>query len=379
MTATAQMSELGGISDQERLDRLRLCRSERVGPITFLNLMKRAGNASAALEALPALARRGGLKRGIKICPRDQAEQEIEQLAAIGGRMVTLGEAAYPRPLAAIADPPPVLSVLGRGAVLDDDAVAIVGARNASASGGRFARGLASDLGAGGLTVVSGMARGIDTEAHIGSVESGTVAVLAGGVDNIYPPENQDLYARIAQAGVVVSEQPFGLAPQGRHFPRRNRIISGLSLGVVVVEASLRSGSLITARLAGEQGRDVFAVPGSPLDPRHRGTNGLIRDGATLIENADDVREALGAPRRTQMRDPEITSFEAQRPRESQRLEATAKQRDTVLSVLGPTPVGVDELVRQCHLTPAEVMVVILELELAGRLARHAGGMISIT
>jgi len=375
----AQASDVYGLSDQERLDRLRLCRSEHVGPITFLNLMRRSGDAGAALDALPDLARRGGLKRGIRLCPRDRAEQELEALENAGGRLITLGEPIYPRPLAAIADPPPVISVLGRAEFLDRDAIAIVGARNASAAGGRFARGLAADLGAGGLAVASGMARGIDTEAHVGSVETGTIAVLAGGVDNIYPPENDALHQRIAEVGAIISEQPFGLAPQGRHFPRRNRIISGLALGVVVVEASLRSGSLITARLAGEQGRDVFAVPGSPLDPRHRGTNRLIRDGAMLTEGADDVRNALGVTPRGRLQDSPSGRFKPSQAADSKSFEATEAQRRSVSAALGPTPVGVDELVRQCHLTPAEVMVVILELELAGRLRRHAGGMISIT
>ena len=372
------MSTKTTLSDAERLDWLRLWRSENVGPITFFELVRGTGSASAALDALPELARRGGLRRKIKITPKDQARQELESLTAAGGRFIALGEPGYSTPLAAIADPPPELSVLGHADLLRKDTVAIVGARNASASGGRFARGLAAELGQANFVISSGMARGIHAQAHLGGIETGTVAVVAGGVDIVYPAENADLYARIVEAGAVVSEQPFGLKPQGRHFPRRNRIISGLALGVVVVEASLRSGTLITARLAGEQGREVFAVPGSPLDPRHRGTNRLIRDGAALTEGVDDVIEVLSALRRDQLDEPrralgggEISSISA-----TDQVSETARQ--CVLDALGPTPVGVDELVRQCHLTPADVMVVVLELELAGRLLRHGGGTVSL-
>jgi DNA processing protein len=372
MTATKTLT------DEERLDWLRLWRSENVGPITFLELLRATGSAGAALGALPDLARRGGLRRKIKIFPKDQARKEMDALIAAGGRFIAIGEPAYPTPLAAIADPPPGISVFGHPDLLARDIVAIVGARNASASGGRFARELAAELGAAKYVVSSGLARGIDSQAHLGSVESGTIAVVAGGVDNIYPAENAELYARIVEAGAVVSEQPFGLKPQGRHFPRRNRIISGLALGVVVVEASLRSGTLITARLAGEQGREVFSVPGSPLDPRHRGTNRLIRDGAALTEGADDVIEVLSTIRRDRLGEPQRTPASGETPRISAENKVSDEARESVLSALGPTPVGVDELVRQCHLTPADVMVVVLELELAGRLQRHGGGAVSL-
>ncbi len=369
------MSDARELSAAERLDWLRLYRSENVGPRTFLDLLRATGSASEALEQLPELARRGGLRRRISICPAAQARDELEGLEAMGGRLIALCEPAYPTPLAAIADPPPVLSVLGNGHLLRRDIVAIVGARNASGLGRRFARGLAAELGEAELVISSGLARGIDSEAHAGALQSGTVAVVAGGIDIVYPAENQDLYENIVELGAVISEQPLGLKPLGRHFPRRNRIVSGLALGVVVVEAGLRSGSLISARLALEQGREVFAVPGSPLDPRSRGSNKLIRQGALLTESAADVIEALAAARRSDLAEP---------PRPvAGRLAAstpapTEAQREAVLSLLGSSPLGVDELVRQCHLTAAEVMILVLELELAGRVRRDSSGSVSL-
>jgi DNA processing protein len=363
----------------ERLDWLRLWRSENVGPRTFRDLLRATGSASAALDRLPELARRGGLGRRIRICPAETAAREAEALEALGARMIALCEPDYPHPLAAIADPPPLISVLGNPHLLARDAVAVVGARNASGIGRRLARGLTAELGAAGLVVVSGLARGIDAEAHLGGLETGTVAVVAGGVDNIYPPENEALRERIVESGAIVSEQPLGMDPQGRHFPRRNRIISGLALGAVVVEAGLRSGSLITARLATEQGREVFAVPGSPLDPRYRGTNGLLRQGAVLTETAGDVLDGLAAMRRKDLAEPVAEPIGE--PVDGVRVvppEPTDQQREAVLAILGPSPLGVDELVRQCHLTPAEVMVMVLELELAGRIVRHSGGTVSL-
>lgn len=289
---------------------------------------------------------------------------------------MALTEPDYPVALAAISDPPPVISVLGHGHVMNRDTVAIVGARNASAVGGRFARELAAELGAEGYTIASGLARGIDTQAHVGALPTGTVAVVAGGVDVIYPPDNAELYRQIAEAGAVISEQPLGMEPRGRHFPRRNRIISGLAFGLVVVEASLRSGSLITARLAGEQGREVFAVPGSPLDPRHRGTNNLIRQGAVLTESARDVVEALRGMTRPKLDEPPIRA-PADMPGGGGG-EISLENRQIVIDLLGPSPVAVDEIIRQCQLTPTEVLTVLLELELAGHLARHSGGAVSI-
>ena len=374
---TAGTNARRALSDAERLDWLRLARSENVGPITFLALLDRFGSAAAVLDALPALARRGGRRRPIKVCSRAAAEREFEALAGLGGRTIALAEPAYPEPLAAIPDPPPVLAVRGRADLLLTDSIAVVGARNASANGLHFAERLAADLGAAGLTVVSGMARGIDARAHAGAVETGTVAVMGGGVDVVYPKENRSLFERLLAEGVVVSEAPLGTVPMGRHFPRRNRIIAGLSRGVVVVEGAARSGSLITARLALEQGREVLAVPGSPLDPRASGPNRLIRQGATLVENAGDVLEALAEGGRsvlgeTRQRWPSEPEFGT--PEED---EAPADARETVAQLLGPSPVPVDMLVRQSRLTPAMVATILLELELAGRLERHPGNRVS--
>ena len=372
------MSTKTTLSDAERLDWLRLWRSENVGPITFFELVRGTGSASAALDALPELARRGGLRRKIKITPERSGQTGIG--IADGG-----GRAIYRAWRTGLFD--------AAGGDCRSSARA-VGAwpRGFAAQGYGGDRRGAQRVGLrrpvrpwpGGGTGASEFrhfvwdARGIDAQAHLGGIETGTVAVVAGGVDIVYPAENADLYARIVEAGAVVSEQPFGLKPQGRHFPRRNRIISGLALGVVVVEASLRSGTLITARLAGEQGREVFAVPGSPLDPRHRGTNRLIRDGAALTEGVDDVIEVLSALRRDQLDEPRRALGGGEIPSISATDQVSETARQCVLDALGPTPVGVDELVRQCHLTPADVMVVVLELELAGRLLRHGGGTVSL-
>src|SRR6266699_6686911 len=280
------------LEPQERLDWLRLCRSESVGPVTFYALLRRFGSAATALDALPRLSR-----TAIAMSRRD-AERELAAIERLGGRLVCWGEPLYPSALAAVEDAPPVLTVLGRPEMLSRlllaPIVAVVGARNASANGRRLARELAAELGRGGLVVISGLARGIDAAAHLGGLETGSVAVVAGGVDVVYPEENRGLYDALARDGAIVAELPLGTEPQARHFPRRNRIISGMALGVVVVEAAARSGSLITARLALEQGRDVFAVPGSPTDPRCRGSNDLLRHGATLTENAEDVLSQLG-------------------------------------------------------------------------------------
>lgn len=378
------------LTDEERLDWLRLWRSEHIGPRAFSDLVRIYGAAGAALERLPELARRGGLRRRVRVCSRADAERERDALAAAGGRFAAVCEPGYPRALAAIDDPPPILAVLGRLPLAENDAVAVVGARNASAAGGRFARGLAADLGAAGYAVVSGLARGIDAQAHLGALDTGTAAVVAGGVDVVYPRENADLYARIVETGAVVSERPFGATPKARHFPRRNRIVSGLCAGVAVVEATPRSGSLITARLAAEQGREVFAVPGSPLDPRHRGANGLIRDGATLIESAEDVIAALNGvrPGRAAPRIPSVAeAFECEEfdpPPNGAPAgagagdthdDAAAAQR-AILEALDAAPIGVDELVRQCHLPASAVMTAVLELELAGRIARRGSGRV---
>jgi DNA processing protein len=366
------------LNPAERLDWLRLIRSENVGPITFYQLLQRFGSAAAALDALPEAARRGGRGRTLKICPRAEAERELAAVDRAGARLVAWGEPHYPAALAAVEDAPPLISVRGKAELLSRRAIAVVGARNASSNGRRFAREVAGDLGRRGLLVVSGLARGIDAAAHQGSLETGTVAVIAGGIDVVYPEENRSLHEAIAEQGVLVAELPVGTMPQARHFPRRNRIISGISLGVLVVEAALKSGSLITARFALEQGREVFSVPGSPLDPRCRGTNDLIRRGATLAEGAEDVLTALEGPLSTPLTKihtpalrPPVTNGNIS---EKELDQASSK----VLEGLGPHPVPVDELVRQCQLSPAIVVTILLELELAGRLERHAGNQVTL-
>ena len=368
------------LNPAERLDWLRLIRTENVGPVTFYQLLRRFGSAAAALEALPSLANRGGRGAPLAVCPRAAAERELAGLDRLGATLLAWGEPDYPAALAETDDAPPLLAVRGNPSLLARRAVALVGARNASANGRRLARDLASELGRHRLAVVSGLARGIDAAAHLGSLPTGTVAVLAGGIDNVYPPENQELYEAIVAQGAVVAEPALGTVPQARHFPRRNRIISGLSLGIVVVEAAARSGSLITARCALDQGREVFAVPGSPLDPRCRGTNDLIRNGATLTESVDDILPQLPgeiaglADHRGAT--PAMPSW-APAPPDSPREPRDSAQAQ-IVERLGPTPVAVDELVRQCHVSPATVVTILLELELAGRLERHPGNQVSL-
>jgi DNA processing protein len=365
------------LNPAERLDWLRLIRSENVGPVTFYQLLSRFGSAEAALAALPEIARRGGRGRALSICPRATAERELQQLHAAGARLVAWGEPDYPAALAALDDAPPLISVKGETKLFARNALAIVGARNASANGRRFARDIALQLGQTGLLIVSGLARGIDGAAHDGSLGTGTVAVVAGGIDQVYPEENRRLHEQIAESGLIVAEMPVGTEPQARHFPRRNRIISGCSLGVLVIEAALRSGSLITARFALEQGREVFAVPGSPLDPRCRGTNDLIRNGAILTETADDIMREL-QPRLSQAlserKREAFSPAESIGPSDSELTQA----RERLVELLSPTPVAVDELVRQCQLSAALVVTILLELELAGRIERHPGNQVSL-
>jgi DNA processing protein len=372
------------LPDAERLAWLRLARTENVGPVTFHQLLRHYGSATAALEALPGLARRGGRAPPLRLASVAQAERELAAHARLDARLIAWGEPDYPARLAALDDAPPLVTVKGDAARLAGPCVALVGARNASVNGRRFTESLARELGAAGFCVVSGLARGIDGAAHHGALETGTVAVVAGGADVIYPPEHARLQAEIGARGTVVAESPLGTEPHARHFPRRNRIISGLSLGVVVVEAAQKSGSLITARYAAEQGREVFAVPGSPLDPRCRGTNGLLRDGAHLVEGVEDVvgvlrsLPGLGAPaNRAASGPPETVESAARSPAESAAggLEAA---RAAVLEMLDPPPVAVDELVRRCHLSPAVLMTALLELELAGRVLRHPGNRVAL-
>lgn len=365
------------LSRDERIDWLRLIRSENVGPITFFALLGHFGTVGEALAGVPGMARRGGNRKAIRICPRADAERECAAVEAAGATLLACGEAGYPPQLAHIADPPPLISVMGNAHLLSRPAVAVVGARNASANGVRFARGLGAQLTEAGFVVVSGLARGIDAAAHQGALSGGTVAVLAGGVDVVYPPENEQLYADIVSSGVAISEMPPGTAPLARHFPRRNRLVSGVSYGVVIVEAAARSGSLITARLALEQDREVFAVPGSPLDPRCRGPNNLLRSGATICESADDVVRVLNPLVQAPLSEPGDGAYAAG-PAAPRGEEELARGQPLILEKLGPSPVEVDELVRQTGLSPATVLTVLLELELAGRLRRQPGNQVHL-
>ena len=396
------------LSDRQRLDWLRLIRSESVGPRTFRSLMNRYGGAAAAIEALPDLAGQAG--RTLRICSRAEAEREIDALHRRGGRFLALGEAAYPPALQAIETAPPLIAVLGRTDVLLRPCVAIVGSRNASAAGVKFTARLARDLGDSGFVVVSGLARGIDTAAHEASLGTGTVAVLAGGLDEVYPPQNIPLLQRLLAEGAAISEMPLSLAPRGRDFPRRNRLVSGLSLGTVVVEAARKSGSLITARFANEQGRLVFAVPGSPLDPRAEGGNHLIREGATLCAEAAHVIEALAPLIGTNgaRLQPPPAMHEGTGETQTQPLwdeldlpgiepaplgrwpEPAAVTEDVaapaedgegirrrLLALLGAAPVSLDDLVRASGFSARDVSRTVLDLELDGAVRRHPGGMLS--
>lgn len=350
--------------------RLRLIRTRNVGPTTYRQLIARFGSAEAALDALPHLAAQGG--RPLTLPDQAQIERELAATARAGGRYVFLDDVDYPRLLAETDSAPPALIVRGETALAARPVVALVGARNASAAACRFARELAHGLASEGIVVVSGLARGIDTAAHVGSLEGGTIGCIASGIDIAFPPENASLQEEIAQRGLLVAEQPPGAEPKARHFPSRNRIIAGLALGTVVVEAAPRSGSLITARLANEAGREVMAVPGSPLDPRAQGCNLLIREGATLIQNAADVIEQVRPIDARMVRSP-MSEFGAEPP-----ADASDGERRVLTDLLGPVPVAVNELIRQSGLASAVVATVLLELELAGRLDRHAGGRVSL-
>lgn len=363
------------LTDEQRLDWLRLIRSQNVGPRTFRALINHFGGARAALEALPALARRGGSGGPPQIYSRDQAEREFEAAEKLDAAFIAVGEADYPPRLQTLDDAPPLLAVRGDRAVLAMPAVAIVGSRNASAAGLKITQRLALALSEAGFATVSGLARGIDAAAHRSSLDGGTIAVLAGGLDRLYPPEHAELLDAILPAGVAVSEMPFGWEPRARDFPRRNRLISGLSLGVVIVEAAKRSGSLITARLALEQGREVFAVPGSPLDPRAEGTNGLLKQGATPVTEAADIISVLQPIVGTDMpaRAPEPAGGET-----GEHAEPAADERSRILSLLSPVPSSMDDLVRLSKTSPRVVRIVLLELEIAGRLERHGGGLVSL-
>lgn len=370
MTAAARAV---GIFAGDDVARLRLIRSDNIGPVTYRQLLRRFGSASAALAALPDLVRRGG--GAARIAPVAEAEGEIAAVARFGGRFVFVGDPDYPFLLARTETAPPALAVKGDVTLFDRPAVAMVGARNSSAAAVRFARELATELAENDLVVVSGLARGISSSTRRGALAGGTIGVVAGGIDVVYPPENAELQARIGSEGLVVAETAFGTRPQARHFPRRNRIIAGLCAGTVVVEGALKSGSLITARIAAEAGREVMAVPGSPLDPRAQGCNQLIREGATLIQTAADVIETLatvGGDVGGRLLSPDA-GWEAG-PVAAEADDATRAEIERLLS---PVPVAIDELVRQSGCASATVAGALLDLELAGRIVRHAGGRVA--
>lgn len=368
---------------EARLAALRLARTQGIGPVNFRRLLQRYGDAASALEALPSLK---GAKH-LNITSRQAAERELAALDRAGARLFIAGEASYPEILNAIADPPAALIAIGRIELLHRPACAIVGSRNASAIGLRLARDLGASLSAEGFAIVSGLARGIDGAAHQGALESGTIAVVAGGVDHIYPPEHAGLHQAIAETGLILSETPLGTRPTARDFPRRNRIISGLSLGTLVVEAAMKSGSLITARLAGEQGREVMAVPGSPLDPRAKGTNHLLREGAHLVECADDAADILSQvrlpppPETVRDQDLDFDSFtipdvKAQPEETAGGTDHPIPGRGSLMDLISPVPVSVDELARQAGRPAGQVQAEILELELTGDVVQLPGGRV---
>ncbi len=367
------------LSNLDKVNWLRLIRSTNVGPTTFQQLLSRFGSAAEALAALPELVRRSGAKP-VRLGTQQSAEREIAGITALGGRLIGRSEPDYPPRLRMIEDAPPLIHVLGNPDLLRKKSIAIVGSRNASTNGLSIAREIAGDLGRGGYSIVSGLARGLDAAAHQGAIETGTVAILGGGVDIIYPKQNTDLYHQIRDSGALVSEAPLGAPPTARSFPQRNRIISGMSRGIVVVEAAPRSGSLITARLALEQGREVFSVPGSPRDPRCRGSNQLIRDGAILTESADDVFagfDQMGSGTCDTLAE-EPTPIICAEAIEKPDLDPHPTTRSAVINALGPTPTLIDELVRTFGDPPASIATVLLELELAGRMERLPGNRVAL-
>lgn len=366
------------LSDEQRLSWLRLLRSENVGPVTFRGLVNQFGGAEAALAALPDLSLRGGGK-AVRVCSRRQAEEELEAAWRYNSELVAVGEEGYPPWLTTIDAPPPLLYVLGRKDILDNPVVAIVGSRNGSAAGQKFTRQLAVELGQHGFIIASGLARGIDTAAHRASLDRGTAAVLAGGIDIGYPPENIELQRAIGEAGLLITERPPGLKPRGKDFPRRNRIIAGMSVGVAVIEGSLRSGSLITARFAGEQGREVFAAPGNPLDPRAAGTNKLLKDGANMVTCVEDILETL-APILGQSTTLQAEALEEldDKPAAYVPVAVDDGHRHAIISALGPAPADIDEIIRVTEMDAQSVHIVLLELELAGRLERHGQQLVSL-
>ncbi len=367
------------LTDNERLDALRLIRSENIGPITYHQLIKRFQSPTKALEVLPELSRLGGKANAVRLHSIQAAEKELATTEKLGAELITFGESRYPTLLGKIDVPPPLLCVKGDLSILDRPAISIVGSRNGSAAGKQFTRNIARELGQLGYVITSGLARGIDTAAHEASLESGTIAVVAGGIDILYPPENADLQKAIGETGVLVSENAIGFKPRGKDFPRRNRIISGLAHATLVIEAALKSGSLITSRYALEHGREVFAAPGSPLDARAAGTNMLLKRGANILTCADDVTEVLAPMLRSlplyMKTEPETISNEFTGEITS---DVSEGDRQKVLLALGPTPVDVDELIRCTGLSAGIIQMVLMELDLAGRLERHGRQMVSL-
>lgn len=364
------------LTPPQRVSWLRLIRSDNVGPTTFRTLINRFGSAEAALDALPHLARRGGGQQ-VRIPSLDEAEDEIARTEAIGARLVAINDPDYPPHLRHVAGPPPMLTVMGGTALTGKRTVGIVGARNASAAGRRMAQLLATDLGREGCVIVSGLARGIDAAAHHASLQTGTVAVMAGGLDHIYPHENEDLARAIVEAGgTLVTEMPLGWEPRARDFPRRNRLVAGISLGVVIVEAAKRSGSLITARLALEQDREVFAVPGSPLDPRAEGGNHLIQQGAKLVTGARDIIAEL-----THADPARLPLFENEMMEPSPSIttaDASEDERGRLLTALSHAPTATDLLIETTGIAAPVMQILLLELELAGRIERSAGHLFAL-
>ena len=365
------------LTDNQRVAWLRLWRTENVGPVTFRQLITRFGSADAAIEALPEMASRGGVKRVPKIPTRGEAEGEITRLNKMGAKLVGMGEPDYPPMLRFTEGAPALVSFMGSADVFHLPSLSVVGARNASLAGIKFTKKLSGDVGRQGYAIVSGLARGIDTAAHQATLDTGTIACLAGGLDHPYPPENIGLFESIAErGGAVITEMPLGWEPRARDFPRRNRIIAALGYGLLVVEAAQRSGSLISARLANELGRIVFAVPGSPLDPRCEGTNNLLKNGATLVTSADDILEALAPVTRQSFK----TARTLEEPSYDQTTiaEANSGDRQRIIEALGPTPVAIDEIIAHTGVSPSQIYLILLELDLAGRLQRHSGGGVSL-
>ena len=374
----------GSLSNADPLDILQLLRSENIGPATFFSLTDYYGSVREAIKAVPALSQKSRSKRPIKLCPREKAETEYAAIEAYGAHIIPYGHTDYPDALLTIDDAPPLLMVSGSPSIWQKPCIAIVGARNASATGCQFARQMAIELGEAGYAIISGLARGVDGFAHQGSLKTGTVGVIAGGINTIYPPEHKGLFAQLAEQGAIISEAPFSATPQARHFPARNRIIAGISKAVIVIEAAARSGSLITARMALDYGREVCAVPGSPLDPRSEGSNMLIKQGSHVATCSADIIEALRSPRPFELSEALETEFESEIYADMEGSNNTnsppldhATLRQELLSKLSPSPVLLDELVWQCQTQPQIVHRLLTEMELSGEIERHAGGRVS--